>query len=267
LPYWGVLTDAVELGESGTGYRRYRPRGEFYWGTPELVSMLQDAAARVAEASPGSPPLIVGDLSARRGGRIERHQSHRTGRDVDLLFYVTTPAGAALASPGFVKFGQDGLGETGSRPPFLRFDVARNWLLVKALLTSPAASVQRIYVARPLEALLTDYARARETDLALLVRAELVLAQPSDSSPHDDHFHLRIACTPERAVAGCDGGGPQWEWLPMASELGFGEGDLPVLLDGLDSTGGQSAAHSLPSGWYQDDRRESRRAIFHDVVK
>ena len=32
--------------------------------------------------------------------------------------------------------------------------------------------------------------------------------QPGDSLPHDDHFHLRVACSPEEAQAGCSGGGP-----------------------------------------------------------
>jgi penicillin-insensitive murein endopeptidase len=39
----------------------------------------------------------------------------------------------------------------------------------------------------------------------LLERAESVLHQPTDSRPHDDHFHLRIRCTPEERSAGCVG--------------------------------------------------------------
>ena len=40
------------------------------------------------------------------------------------------------------------------------------------------------------------------------------MLQPQDSLPHDDHLHLRIACSPEEIQAGCSGGGPYWEWLP-----------------------------------------------------
>jgi penicillin-insensitive murein endopeptidase len=53
--------------------------------------------------------------------------------------------------------------------------------------------------------------------LNLIWHAETVLLQPGDSTPHADHIHLRIACSPEEAVTGCEGGGPLWEWLP--SEL------------------------------------------------
>ena len=59
-----------------------------------------------------------------------------------------------------------------------------------------------------------DYARARGEPLELLHRAQTVMLQPGDSLPHDDHLHLRIACSPEETQAGCSGGGPYWEWLP-----------------------------------------------------
>jgi penicillin-insensitive murein DD-endopeptidase len=219
VPHRGVLTEAVELGVSGRGYVRYRREGSYYWGTPELVGAIQDAARRVADESGVEPLLVVGDLSARQGGKIERHQSHRTGRDVDLLFYVTTPAGAPIASPGFVAFGADGLARVPGSGRFVRFDVARNWQLVKALLSSSRAAIQRLYVSHELEALMIDYARARGEDAALIWHAEMVLAEPGDSSPHDDHFHLRVACSREQAVGGCQGGGPYWDWLPAPPEL------------------------------------------------
>ena len=50
-------------------------------------------------------------------------------------------------------------------------------------------------------------------------QAESVLLQPGDSSAHDDHLHLRLACTPDEAIAGCLGGGPYWPWLPQLPQL------------------------------------------------
>jgi len=32
-------------------------------------------------------------------------------------------------------------------------------------------------------------------------------------------LHLRIACSPDASVQGCEGGGPYWSWLPPPSEL------------------------------------------------
>jgi penicillin-insensitive murein endopeptidase len=209
-----VQTESVELPVRGPGFARFRPRGANYSGNPRLVAALTAAAADVAERMPGGAPLSIGDLSARHGGRIAGHNSHRTGRDVDLLWYVTTPAGASVPSPGFIRISSDGLAEVYETKQYLRLDIPRQWLLVKTFLQSPVASVQFMFVSRDVEALLIEYALARGEPLDLIWHAETVMLEPSDSATHDDHLHLRIACSPDEAVNGCEGGGPYWEWLP-----------------------------------------------------
>jgi penicillin-insensitive murein endopeptidase len=201
---------------SGPGYRWFNPMGQHY-GVPRLVSAVAGAAAEVERQRPGGAPLMVGDLSRRTGGRIPHHASHRSGRDVDLLFFTETTAGEPLTTAGFIKFGADGLAfvpneRGGGR--YVRLDLAREWLLIKALLNAPQANVQWMFVSLPVEALITDYARARGEDSELVWHAETVMLQPRDSLPHDDHLHLRTACTPDEAVVGCEGGGPYWPWLP-----------------------------------------------------
>lgn len=213
MPNSGSQTGAVELPAHGLGFARYRPHGRNHWGRPHLVSSLTRIAAEVESEQPGGL-LVIGDLGARRGGQIPGHASHRSGRDVDLLFYALTPAGAPVASPGFVRYEPDGLAFVQGGDDYVRLDVARNWLLVKKLLNDREIGVQFLFISRPLEALLMDYARARGEPLELQYRAQTVMLQPGDSLPHDDHLHLRIACSPDEIQAGCSGGGPYWEWLP-----------------------------------------------------
>lgn len=213
MPHLGVQTGAVELPERGRGFERYRPKGRYHWGRPRLVSALERIASEIEAELPGGV-LVVGDLGARSGGQIPGHASHRSGRDVDLLFYALTPSGAAIPSPGFVRYEPDGLAVLPESGDYVRFDVAREWLLVKKLLNAPDLGVQFLFISRPLEALLMDYARARGEPLELQYRAQTVMLQPADSLPHDDHLHLRIACSPGETQAGCSGGGPYWEWLP-----------------------------------------------------
>jgi penicillin-insensitive murein DD-endopeptidase len=213
MPNLGVQTDAVELPERGKGFERYRPKGHNHWGRPRLVSALERIAAEVEAELPGGM-LMIGDLGARRGGQIPGHASHRSGRDVDLLFYALTPAGAPISSPGFVRYESDGLAVVQGSDDYVRLDVAREWLLVKKLVNDSEIGVQFLFVSRSVEALLMDYARARGEPLELQYRAQTVMMQPGDSLPHDDHLHLRIACSPQEAQAGCSGGGPYWEWLP-----------------------------------------------------
>ena len=216
LPHQGSLSGASSLADRGEGWVRFR-KDDMRWGNPRLVATIEHAARTVRERAPGGAPLLVGDLSARHGGQHERHRSHRTGRDVDFPFYVTTPDGRSAASPGFVKFGADGLGKP-EGGKWLRFDVERQWELVKALLEAPESHVQWIFCARWLEAMIVEWALARGEDPELVWHAEVVLKQPGDSAPHDDHFHVRLACTPEEAVAGCDGG-PRWAWMPRLPTL------------------------------------------------
>jgi penicillin-insensitive murein endopeptidase len=97
--------------------------------------------------------------------------------------------------------------------------------------------VQFIFVSRQVEALLIDYALARGEPLETVWRAQALMLEPGDSAPHDDHAHVRIACTPEEAVAGCSGGGPLWEWLPRAAPVEIEASELSQLLadDPLES--------------------------------
>ena len=214
MPHHGVQTDAVELPVEGPGFVRFRKAGGFYWGQPGLVSAIQSAAMQVRDIMPDGAPLLVGDLSARGGGRIPRHNSHRSGRDVDLLWYVTTPSGAAIENPGFVLMGPDGLAQVPSTGEFVSIDIPRQWLLIRSLLSSAEIEVQWMFVSSTIESMLIDYALARGDDPEIIWRAEMVMLQPGDSLPHDDHLHLRVACSPEAAALGCEGGGPYWEWLP-----------------------------------------------------
>jgi penicillin-insensitive murein endopeptidase len=214
VPNQGVQTEAEELPVRGEGFVRYRPLSTHYFGRPRLVRALEAAAANVARRAPGGAPLFIGDLSAKTGGRIPGHDSHRSGRDVDLLFLVMTPAGVPIPSPGFVRFEGDGLALPPGSKDYVRLDIDREWLLLRSLLRSPEIDVQFMFVCHEVEALLIDRARALGEPDELVARAETVMIQPSDSLRHDDHVHLRVACAPDEAVTGCSGGGPRWQWLP-----------------------------------------------------
>lgn len=211
-PHHGVQTGAIELPDGGDGFVRYRSEGGYYWGQPALVHGIEAAAREVLDAFPGSEPLVVGDLSARYGGKISRHQSHRTGRDVDLLWYVTTADGTPVRNPYFIPLRDTGLTKL-PRQGQVRLDVAREWTLIRALITSEHFEVQWLYSSVAVEAMVLDYAAAQGEAPELVQRSRDVMLQPPESLPHDDHLHLRIACSPEASVQGCEGGGPHWGWL------------------------------------------------------
>ena len=210
-PNRGVLTRSVELPRSGDGFKWLR-NDDHHHGLPRFVNAIERAAARVAKERPGAM-LSVGDISARSGGRLMPHLSHRSGRDADLLFYWTTLDGAPVETPGWIHLEADGLAwdEKGKR--FLRFDVEREWLLVKTLVEDPEARVQWVFANHNAEALLIEWARARGEPSETIVRAMDVMLEPHPGGAHDDHVHVRTQCTAEEIVAGCEPTGPPREWL------------------------------------------------------
>jgi len=218
----GALQRGAALGERGPGFIRARPGEDTRWSTPLLVELLERVAATVAREHPAGAPLVIGDLSARDGGRHARHGSHRSGRDADLLFYLLEPSGRSQRGSGFYAFDERGAATVLDRTlpvhGLALFDLARNWALVRALLLDDVAPVQWIFCAEGIKARLLAYARAVERDPRALVRAAYVLHQPTSGNPHRDHFHVRIACTARERALGCLDTGPVWPWFRLEHE-------------------------------------------------
>jgi penicillin-insensitive murein endopeptidase len=213
-PDEGCLTAGACLAADAEGLAWLR-RDDRHWGLPRFVQAIQRAAATVARERPGAA-LRVGDLSARGGGHLSPHFSHRSGTDADLLLYVSTLDGAPVPSPGFVHFGPDGLARDPAHGRWLRLDVDREWRLVRALLQDPDARIQWIFVNDAVRATLLEWALARGESPEVVRRATEVMLQPHPGGLHDDHIHVRTACTAAEIAAGCEPMGPRRTWLPPA---------------------------------------------------
>jgi penicillin-insensitive murein endopeptidase len=184
---------------------RWRKRRTNY-GTEELLTLLNHAARRVARAYPGSR-MMVGNLSLKHGGDISWSQSHNAGRDGDIAFYLKRGRRAVVPT-ALVKVDAR---LRALRARGVRFDVRRNWALVKTLLTHKTIGVQWIFIARHLKTALLNHARTRLEPAALLDRADKILRQPTDSLSHDDHFHVRIYCSGRDRLEGCIDRAPFWK--------------------------------------------------------
>lgn len=205
----GLLRNGVPVPNDPALLVKSESRGEHY-GTAELVTLLVYGAHAVARSAPGSR-LVVGDLSREGGGRLRPHRSHRSGRDVDIGFYMVDPQGRALpAAPGFVHMTAQLVGPHGGR--LYGFDVARNWTLVEALLSHPEVHPQYLFVANPLIQALLRHARNQRASAEIIARAEAVLDQPR-GSPHRSHFHMRIFCARDD-VPSCEDEPPYFPWVP-----------------------------------------------------
>ena len=206
----GYVAHAVSLPAEGDAWR-FLPivhERETTWGTDELVAAVRKAAREVAAAHPG-PRLVVGNLGRQHGGPISQSQSHRSGRDADLLFYRLDEDGASVEPDDFEVFECDG----SHLEKKIRFDVVRNWALVRSFLTNEAIEVQYIFVSICLKRLLLRHAEEAGEPDALVARAREVLWRPSDSTSHRDHFHVRLYCTVDDLAAGCADEGRYWDWV------------------------------------------------------
>ncbi|MEM9487921.1 MAG: penicillin-insensitive murein endopeptidase [Myxococcota bacterium] len=205
----GALAGAVELPRLGLGYVIPEPWWErgYRYGTAELIDLVTRAAAKVAEQFPGSV-VGIGDLSKQSGGAIPRHQSHQSGRDVDIIFYAVTSAGTPFQPDDHMAFYRRSARATYAKAPQWsreipprHFDFARNWAFIKAAMNDPHVQVQIVLVSRRIRRWLLDYARTSGEPEELLQRAAVVIHRaPGDS--HNDHMHLRIACPPADVTAG-----------------------------------------------------------------
>lgn len=113
------------------------------WGTEETIDFVVTAIEAVEARYPGSPRLVIGDLSNPKGGRLNRHKSHQAGRDADIGFYYQR-------------------GEVDSFQAARRrdLDLPRTWALVRALVTE--TDVERIFVDRSIIAVLYQHALGEE---------------------------------------------------------------------------------------------------------
>lgn len=218
FPWEGRLKNALKLqaSEYVRHVNEYATGGHFY-GTWELVQLIERASRRVAFRMPG-PRLSVGELSRQGGGEIPGHHSHENGRDVDIGFYMTLADGRPYHGFAFADFSANGVG-TGPNH-MLRFDDARNWELLAKLISDSEARVQHIFVSEAIQQRLLNEGRRRGATAGLLARAKTVMTQPTEGHPHRNHFHVRIYCAPADRP-GCKDRPPYYPWYPGVPPSGM----------------------------------------------
>ena len=217
-PVRGFVVDGMELPLRGNHHKVMKEqagRGTNH-AIDDLVKAIQKAAGDVARRHSGSI-LPVGNLSRGGGGQIRWSISHRSGRDADFGFYLVDSGGRQVFQESMVHIDRDGKASVAGVDA--RFDPARNWLLVKSLITNRKISVQWIFMADHLKKRLLEHARARREPAELVALASDAIAQPRGRS-HDDHIHLRIYCPRDDLLEGCIDIGSDRPWYsPPGPEL------------------------------------------------
>jgi penicillin-insensitive murein endopeptidase len=181
-PNAGRIQHPARLPDEGKGWLKlFLPRDRA-WGSAALVRLLRGAGNEIENLFPGRSRLQVGDMSAAEGGKISGHRSHQNGLDADLAYYdLNDLEQDPQLTTGFAL----DMVQKGTVSP--RFDLERNWHLIRILAQDPA--VQRIFIDRHLISALCFYALEQtQADLAL------IFAKLGHFANHSDHLHVRLNC-------------------------------------------------------------------------
>jgi murein endopeptidase len=168
--------------------REHRPRA---FGSTTTIAALLEAMRAYGAADPDAPPLRIGEISRRAGGRIAPHVSHRSGRDVDI---------------GYVMKVNPSENERFWRTADAKnVDAPRTWAFLQALIAT--GEVQQIFISAKLQPILAREAAktlSRE-EVALIFSAmnpdPNVHTIVKHESGHRDHMHVRFGC--ERGNVRC----------------------------------------------------------------
>jgi LysM repeat protein len=156
------------------------------YGTQETVDQLKHCLHRVHELFPGSPPVMLGSLSAERGGGLPPHKSHRTGRDADVYFFRSPDAAWNRAAA------QDDI------------DLPRTWALLRCFVTE--ADVDMVLIDHKVQGWLESYAIAagepEDWVLSLFHDRRGAPTAPVRHVPgHVAHMHVRFVSPEARRQA------------------------------------------------------------------
>jgi hypothetical protein len=174
-PGSGILINPVLMAEE-PGWTLIDPNGSF--ATSETAVFVRSAVAAVHEIFPGSPAVSLGDISGKDGGRMKRHATHQSGRDVDFGFYYKSGY-CAWHVPGTAA----------------NLDLPRTWVLVRALLLR--TDVETILLDTRIQRLLYAHALKIGEDKDWLGRVfqfvkwaprALIIHVPG----HRTHLHVRF---------------------------------------------------------------------------
>ncbi len=177
------------------------------------MDLLRRTADTVATRLPGGARLSIGELSAQKGGHLIGHRSHRSGRDADVGFYLLDENGAPVEADHFVRVWRSG--HAHYHDQLVHFDEARNWALISTLLTDTRTPVKLVIVAATIKRRLLREGQREGASADVLDRVGRALLAPTRgrTSPHRDHFHVRIYCDPTDATEGCIDKPPFWPWV------------------------------------------------------
>ena len=183
----GKLKRGVQM-RTHRDYHLRRPHRA--WGASHVIRNLRQAI-RITRSKHKIHRLSIGDISSRNGGKLARHVSHQSGRDVDLgLIFRKKPPGYPR---NFVKGNVRNL------------HLPAMWTLLRTLYSTVKTTngVELIFLDYKVQEVLYKWARKRRVSEKTLrsmfqyprgrnSRVGIIRHEPG----HKNHLHIRYQCPP-----------------------------------------------------------------------
>ncbi len=178
----GCLAGAVQLPPDGPNWEAMRLSRNRQWGLPELLDFIEKLAHDSATRD-GWPGLLVGDMSAPRGGpMVSGHASHQIGLDVDI--WLTPMPSRKLSEKEREDISAVSVTQPGPHDVYPNVWTSAHGRLIRRAALDPR--VERIFVAPGIKRQLCKMAGS-DRDWLSKIRPYW---------GHNDHFHVRLSCPP-----------------------------------------------------------------------
>lgn len=177
----GNIKDSASVDNyNGHFEKLFRSRNQLH-STETLLTFVRDISNEIKTKYQDVEKLQIGDISSVNGGKINRHQSHQNGLDIDVVYLRVNRRGQSLSNPEWAEDFSKG------KIVSSNFDVKRNWELFKIMVSK--GSVGRIFVDWSVKnkycSLFSDSIEPSDKE---------VLRRLRPAKYHKTHFHLRLEC-------------------------------------------------------------------------
>lgn len=177
FPAFGRLKNPANIEKDTPYYYSNTYSRDRNYGTAEIINLIEKTGCIAINVLGKDARLLVHDLSTKEGGEIKPHDSHQSGRDVDIgLFKRENSKLNNVFEDLTLNIGL--------------FDAQANWILVKALFLS--ANIDVIFLDSQLINKLQQYASVNEPDKEMV---SLIFSKLKQWPGHEHHYHVRIHCS------------------------------------------------------------------------
>ena len=193
-PLYGTLENGSLLPAKGTAFKRIESPQDS-WATGFMLSLLDGASAEFAKTYVPGNILAIGGIAHQFGGYNPPHLSHQNGMDADIPFVGNKDFDSVLDK---------------NRQVTSKLNPQNNWQFWRLLLSQKIVEqgkvrsiVSMLLVSPEIKTFLCGWAKQNNLMNNPIDSEILMRLRPTDG--HDDHFHLRVRCSPHHPLCRREG--------------------------------------------------------------